>query len=253
MQNAHLKRRLTAILLADIVGYSRLMSIDEEGTHSRFTGYLNDLIEPKILEYGGRQVRSMGDGLLVEFDSAINAVRCGLDLQQDLAERDAAATPDRRIRLRIGINTGDVIVNDRDIYGNSINIAARLEALAGAGEVYLTQAVHEQLRNVPGLSFSDRGEYRVKNIDHPIRSLPRRIRAKPRRDDTGLEDRRTLASVLACANATGVACHCGGRRDPDHGVLVANRGVELAGVYRFRAALVDCRPAVSQFERRYRR
>ena len=171
MEGALLKRRLTAILLADVVGYSRLMSTDEEGTHSRFAEHIAGLIEPKIVEHGGRPVRSMGDGLLVEFDSAIAAVRCAVDIQQGLAARDASVAADRRIRMRMGINTGDVIFDNRDIYGNSVNIAARLEGLAGPGEIYVSQGVYDQLRGYPALSFTDQGEYRLKNIEHPVRAF----------------------------------------------------------------------------------
>lgn len=169
MERAHLKRRLKAILLADVVGYSRLMSVDEEGTHLRISDYVKGLIEPKIAEHGGRLIRTMGDGFLAELDSAVDAVRCGLDIQEALAGHNAGGTPNRRIQLRIGINTGDVIVDDHDIYGNSVNIAARLEGLAEPGEVYVTRGVRDQLHGFPSLAFEDRGERRVKNIERPIR------------------------------------------------------------------------------------
>src|SRR5437879_4086419 len=116
-----LKRRLTAVLLADVVGYSRMMSADEDATHNRVAGHVKDLIEPTVRQYGGRMVRSMGDGMLVEFGSAFDAVSCGLDLQTGLSERQVGGEDDP-IQLRIGINTGDVIVDERDIYGNSVNI-----------------------------------------------------------------------------------------------------------------------------------
>ena len=169
MDHPHLKRRLKAILLADVVGYSRLMNVDEAGTHVRVTNYTKDLIEPTIAEHGGRLIRTMGDGFLVEFDSAADAVSCGLEIQKGLRTDDALAGGDRRIWLRIGINTGDVIADDRDIYGNSVNIAARLEGLAEPGEVYVTRTVRDQLEGHPGLSFEDRGERRVKNIKTPVR------------------------------------------------------------------------------------
>ena len=152
----HLKRRLKAILLADVVGYSRLMSVDEAGTHAKVNNYTKDLIEPKIAEHGGRLIRTMGDGFLAEFDSAADAVSCGLKIQEGLRSDDAAADgSDPRIWLRIGINTGDVIADDRDIYGHSVNIAARLEGLAEPGEVYVTRGVRDQLEGHPGLSFED--------------------------------------------------------------------------------------------------
>jgi adenylate cyclase len=169
MDHAHLKRRLTAILIADVVGYSRLMGVDEADTHLRLTGYVNDLIEPKVAENGGRLIRSAGDGFLVEFTSAVDAVHCGLDIQRQLAERNAAMPAERRIQFRIGINTGDVIVDDRDIYGNSVNIAARLEGLAEPGGACVTRSVRDQLMGHPGLVFEDRGDRRVKNIPRPIR------------------------------------------------------------------------------------
>jgi adenylate cyclase len=169
MEAAQLKHRLTAILMADVVGYSRLMVADESGTHTRFGAYLKEVIEPAIAEHGGRPVRSMGDGLLVEFDSAIAAVRSAVTIQRELAGCEDGVAETERIRLRMGINTGDVIVDDRDIYGNSVNIAARLESLAGPGEIFATQSVCDQLRGVPGLSFEDRGEFHLKNIDYPVR------------------------------------------------------------------------------------
>ena len=169
MDHPHLKRRLKAILLADVVGYSRLMNVDEAGTHAKVNNYTKDLIEPKIAEHSGRLIRSMGDGFLVEFDSAADAVSCALEIQCELPRREAKADADRRIQLRIGINIGDVIVDDRDIYGNSVNIAARLEGIAEPAETYVTRGVRDQLEGHPGLSFEYKGARRVKNIKNPIR------------------------------------------------------------------------------------
>ena len=169
MEPVPLKRRLAAVLLADVVGYSRLMSIDEEKTHVALADYAKDIIEPRVKEQGGRLIRTKGDTFLVEFDSATTAVRCGLNIQDALGDHNAAVPSDRRIRLRIGINTGDVIVDQHDIYGNSVNIAARLEGLAEPGEIYVTRGVRDQLEGHPGLLFEDRGERRVKNIKTPIR------------------------------------------------------------------------------------
>jgi adenylate cyclase len=168
MDDVRLKRRLTAVLLADVVGYSRLMSADEEGTHLRLADYVQNLIDPAVAKHRGRLIRSMGDGMLVEFDSAVDAVRCGIDIQRGLAARDPNNN-DNRIQLRIGINTGDVIVDERDIYGNSINIAARLESLAEPGCIYVTRGVRDQLLGYPDLSFEDKGLRRVKNLERPIR------------------------------------------------------------------------------------
>jgi adenylate cyclase len=166
---AHLKRRLTAVLFADVVGYSRLMNADEEGTHLRLADCIETLFEPTVALHEGRLVRSKGDGFLVEFDSAVNAVNCAVDIQRALAERDDVSRSDRKLELRIGINSGDVIVHENDIYGNSVNIAARLEALAEPGGISVTGAVREQLLGHPDLSFEDRGNRWVKNIDRPIR------------------------------------------------------------------------------------
>lgn len=169
MESAPLRRRLSAVLLADVVGYSRLMNRDEEDTHRRLSHLVERMFVPKVAHYGGRMIRSMGDGLLVAFDSAHDAVRCGLEVQHGLAVYNGAIARAQRIELRIGINTGDVIFDERDIYGNSVNIAARLESLADPGAVYVSAGVHDQLRGDPNLSFVDRGYQRVKNIDHPIR------------------------------------------------------------------------------------
>jgi adenylate cyclase len=141
------RRRLMAVMLADVVDYSRMMSRSEDETHARFAAHARELIDPTIEKYGGRLVRSMGDGLLVEFVSAVDAVRCALDIQRGLAARQANE-PDR-MQLRIGINTGDVLVDQRDIYGNSVNIAARLEALASPGTVCVGQSIYDQTRSQP--------------------------------------------------------------------------------------------------------
>jgi adenylate cyclase len=159
-------RRLAAILLADVVDYSGMMSRDEDGTHARVSREVRQMIDLNIKKYGGRFARSTGDGTLVEFGSALDAVRCGLDIQRGLTQRQADG-PDG-VRLRIGINTGDVLADDRDIYGNSVNIAARLQALAMPGTVYVSQSIYDQTRSQPDLFFVDRGKHRVKNIAYPI-------------------------------------------------------------------------------------
>ncbi len=182
MDRPHLKRRLTAVMIADVVGYSRLMSVDEESTHLRLSDYIKNSIEPKISEHGGRLIRSAGDGLLVEFDSAVEAVYCALEIQHELAEHDAGIAADRRLRLRIGINAGDVIADNQDIYGNSVNIAARLEAVAGPGEIYVSRSVRDQLQGHPDLVFADRGQRKVKSLSQPIRIYRvRRVEQQQRR------------------------------------------------------------------------
>lgn len=147
-------------MLSDIPG--------ERGTHVRFVDHVKALIESKIAEHDGRLIRTFGDGLFVEFDSAV-AVRCGVEIQRGLAVRNATVDPDRQIRLRIGVNVGDVIVGDRDIYGNGVNIAARPEAVAEPGEAYVTQRARDQLNGQPSLRFEDRGKRHIKNIGRPIR------------------------------------------------------------------------------------
>ena len=178
-----MRRRLTAVLIADVVGYSRLMSLDEEGTHLRLLNFVKASIEPAIAVHFGRLIRTAGDGFLCEFDSAVDAVNCALDIEDRLTEPDIAA--DRRLRFRIGINTGDVIVEDREIYGNIVNIAARLEELAQPGEICISRSVREQLRGRPGLSFVDRGVHRVKNVVYPIR-VYRVARVPERAASTGI-------------------------------------------------------------------
>src|SRR5690348_16175254 len=180
-----MRRRLTAVLIADVVGYSRLMSLDEEGTHLRLLNFVKASIEPTIAAHFGRLIRTAGDGFLCEFDSAVDAVNCALDIQDRLAEPDIAVAADSRLRLRIGINAGDVIVEDREIYGNIVNVAARLEELAQPGEIYVSRSVREQLRGHPGLSFADRGVHRVKNVVYPI-GVYRVARVPERAASTGI-------------------------------------------------------------------
>ena len=128
-------RRLAAILAADVAGYSRLMGADEEGTHERLKAHLQELVDPKITQHHGRVVKSTGDGLLAEFASVVDAVRCAVTVQQAMAERNTDVPSDQRLELRIGINLGDVIIDDQDIFGDGVNVAARLEALAEPGGI----------------------------------------------------------------------------------------------------------------------
>jgi class 3 adenylate cyclase/TolB-like protein len=159
--------RLTAVMIADVVNYSRMMSRSEEATQTRIERHTRELIDPTIQKYGGRVVRSKGDSLLVEFASALNAVRSALDIQRGLAA--SQANEPERIQLRIGINTGDVLVDQRDIYGNIVNIAARLEAVASPGAVYVSQSIYDQTRAQSVFFFADRGTHHLKNIAYPIR------------------------------------------------------------------------------------
>ena len=164
-----MERRLAAILAADIVGYSRLMRADEEGTLTRLKALRKELFAPKVREHRGRIVKLMGDGALVEFASAVDAVRCAVAVQKGLAEREAGLAGDAALTLRIGINLGDIIVEDGDIYGDGVNLAARLEGLAEPGGICLSANVHEQVRYKLNLAYQDLGEKTVKNIAEPIR------------------------------------------------------------------------------------
>src|SRR6266849_4613676 len=140
-------RRLVAILALDVAGYSRLMSVDEEGTHERLKAHLGQLVDPKIKEHGGRIVKNTGDGLLAEFASIVDAVRCAAEVQRGMIDREPEVPDGRRIRFRIGINLGDVIVEEHDIFGDGVNIAARLEALAEPGGICVSRVVRDQVRD----------------------------------------------------------------------------------------------------------
>jgi adenylate cyclase len=163
------ERRLAAILAADVAGYSRLMGADEEGTLERLKALRRELIDPKIAEHRGRIVKTTGDGLLVEFASVVDAVRCAVAVQQGMAERNTRIVADDRIEFRIGINLGDVIVEDDDLYGDGVNIAARIEAMADAGGVFVSNTVHDHVRDRLPFVFEDLGEHQVKNIARPVR------------------------------------------------------------------------------------
>jgi TolB-like protein/class 3 adenylate cyclase len=162
-------RRLAAILAADIAGYSRLMGEDEEGTLAALKAIRREVADPKIKEHHGRIVKTTGDGLLLEFASVVDAVRCAVEVQREMAERNVDVPPDRRIELRMGINLGDIIKDGRDIYGDGVNVAARLEALAEPGGICVSRVVRDQVRDKLAFSFEDMGEQQVKNIARPIR------------------------------------------------------------------------------------
>ena len=166
---ARVDRRLAAILAADVAGYSRLMGTDEEGTLAALKTLRRELADPKIKEHRGRIVKTTGDGLLLVFGSVVDAVRCAVEVQREMAERNAGVPPDRRIEFRMGINVGDVIRDGRDIYGDGVNVAARLEALAEPGGICVSRVVRDQVRDKLELSFEDMGEQQVKNIARPVR------------------------------------------------------------------------------------
>src|SRR5262252_2217091 len=202
-------RRLAAILAADVAGYSRLMGADEEGTLERLKALRRELVDPKIAEHHGRLVKTTGDGLLVEFPSVVDAVRCAVEVQHAMPERNTGAGTDNRIELRIGINLGDVIVEGDDLYGDGVNIAARIEALADAGGVLVSNTVHDHVRDRLPFVFEDLGELQVKNIARPVRVY--RVRdtsvigpSAPTQTALPLPDTPSIA-VLPSQNMTGDA------------------------------------------------
>jgi adenylate cyclase len=166
---AVMERRLAAVFAADVAEYSRLIGVDEEGTLAQLKAHRRELIDPKIAEHQGRLVKTTGDGLLVEFASAVKAVRCALDVQHGMAGRNAAVPRERRIEFRIGINLGDVVVDEGDIYGDGVNVAARLEGIAEPGAIYISHAVRDLVRETPEIVVDDLGERALKNIAQPVR------------------------------------------------------------------------------------
>src|SRR5882757_243469 len=164
------ERRLSAILAADVAGYSRLMHDDEEATHARLTALLADVVGPAIAEHGGRIVKNTGDGLLAEFPSAVEAVRAALLFQRRTHEFTIIDNEDRRLRVRVGINSVDVIVEPHDIFGDGVNIAARLEGIAEPGGICISSAAYDQVQGKVEVEFADLGEQNLKNIARPVRA-----------------------------------------------------------------------------------
>ena len=208
MSEGRVERRLVAILAVDVSGYSRLMGQDEEGTLAALRAVRRELGDPKIAEHQGRIVKTTGDGLLVEFASVVDAVRCAVEVQREMLARNAAVPAQRRIEFRMGINVGDIIIEDGDIFGNGVNIAARLEALAEPGGICLSAAAHEQVRDHLDLAFHDLGEKQVKNIIRPLRIYGIALGALSRAPQVGaplpLPDKPSLV-VLPFENMTGDA------------------------------------------------
>ena len=207
-------RRLAAILAADVAGYSRLMGADEEGTHKRLQAHVRELVEPKIKDHRGRIVKNTGDGLLAEFASVVDAARCAVEVQRAMVDREPEVRDERRIRFRIGINLGDVIVEDHDIFGDGVNVAARLEALATPGGICVSGTVRDHVGDRLPYAFEDMGEQSVKNIARPIRvyalrpeaiadlpatSLP--VKALGRRNATSIVMAAAAAAALVVAVA----------------------------------------------------
>ena len=171
------ERRLTAILAADVAGYSRLMGADEEGTLAQLKAHRRALVDPKIAEHRGRIVKTTGDGMLVEFASVVDAVRCAVEVQRGMAERNAEVPQEKRIELRVGIHQGDIVVEDQDIFGDGVNVAARLESLAEPGGICVSGRVQEDARGKLDIAFEDAGDQQLKNIERPVRIYRMRPKA----------------------------------------------------------------------------
>jgi TolB-like protein len=204
LAHEHLKRRLVAVFAADVAGYSRLTSLDEEGTHAQLQDHFSSLVNPKIAEHRGRIVKNTGDGLLAEFSSVVDAVRCAVEVQRGMAERNADMPQERRIEFRIGINVGDVMLDRGDIFGEGVNVAVRLEGIAEAGGICIAERVLEDTQGKVDFVFEDAGEQRLKNIIRPVRVY--RLRpgtdAATQRPTLPLPDKPSIA-VLPFQNMSG--------------------------------------------------
>ena len=208
MAEPRVERRLAAILAADVAGYSRLMGVDEEGTLAALKAWRRELIDPKIAEHRGCMVKTTGDGALVEFASAVDATRCAVEIQRAMAERNAAIPEDRRIEFRIGINVGDIIIDERDIFGDGVNVAARLEGLAEHGGICVSGRVHEDVQSKLNIAFEDAGERQLKNILRPIRVFRvQRDKVVPRGATPSTSSQRPSIAVLPFHNMSS---------DPEH-------------------------------------
>src|SRR5499427_5395805 len=205
MAEQRVERRLAAILAGDVAGYSRLMGADEEGTLSRLNAHRREFLEPQIADYHGRIVKRTGDGVLIEFASAVDATRCAIEIQHGMVERNAPVPQDKRIELRMGIHVGDVIIEDGDIFGDGVNIAARLEGIAQPSGICISEDVYRQVRGKLDAKFRDAGEQELKNITQPVRVYS----LQSSRGPTGapalvLPDRPSIA-VLPFQNMSGHA------------------------------------------------
>src|SRR5262245_59663526 len=177
MAEERFQRRLAAILAADVVGFSRLMEADEADTMAALKARRKQVLEPLVAKHAGRVFKVTGDGVLVEFASAVNAVQCAVDLQQGMTAANSGQPEDRHVVLRIGVNLGDVMVEGGDLYGDGVNIAARLEAIAEPEGICLSAMIHQNVKAKLDLAFEDLGEQRLKNIAEPIRAFRVRLEA----------------------------------------------------------------------------
>ena len=175
----HVERRLAAVVAADVAGYSRLMGGDEERTLADLKHVRATLIDPAISDHRGRIVKTTGDGLLVEFASAVDAARCAVEVQRAMAEQNADVPRDLRIEFRIGIHVGDIIIDDDDIFGDGVNIAARLEGMAEPGGICISDDAHRQIRGKVDIDFDDLGPQTLKNIAEPMRVWRVRVGGEP--------------------------------------------------------------------------
>jgi adenylate cyclase len=198
------ERRLTAILAADVAGYSRLMGADEEATLTQLKAHRRALVDPKITEHRGRIVKTTGDGMLVEFASVVDALRCAVEVQAGMAKRNAEVPQDRRIEFRVGINVGDIIIDGGDIFGDGVNVAARLEGLAEPGGICVSSRVQEDAQGKLEITFENAGEQQLKNIARPVRVYRVRLSgaAEDPRPALPLPDKPSIA-VLPFQNMSG--------------------------------------------------
>ncbi len=204
MAEARVERRLAAILAADVAGYSRLMGVDEEGTLAALKACRRELIDPKIAEHRGRIVKTTGDGALVEFASAVDAVRCAIEIQRSMAERNLNIPGDRRVEFRIGINVGDIIIDGGDIYGDGVNIAARLEGLPEPGGICVSDRVHEDVQGKVDIAFEDTGDQQLKNIARPVKVYHAQFGKTATKMETALKSfNRPSIAVLPFQNMSG--------------------------------------------------
>jgi adenylate cyclase len=214
MTTARVERRLAAVLAADVAGYSRLMGGDEEGTLARLKACRRAVIDPKIAEYRGRIVKTTGDGMLVEFASAVDAVRCAVEVQREMANSNIDVPETKRIEFRIGIHVGDIIIDDNDIFGDGVNIAARLEGIADPGGICISDDAHRQIRGKTEIVYDDMGHQSLKNISEPMRAWRARsssaasetapAKADPPPPSLALPDKPSIA-VLPFSNMSGDA------------------------------------------------
>jgi adenylate cyclase len=205
MAEHRVERRLAAVLAADVVGYSRLMGADAEGTLARLNAHRREFLVPTVAEHNGRIVKRTGDGLLVEFGSAVDATRCAIQTQRGMAQRNKDVPAERRIEIRIGIHVGDIIIEDGDIFGDGVNIAARLEGISEPGGICISDDAFRQVRGKIDVAFEDAGDQQLKNIEQPVKVYRIRLgeaTAKGSKTSASSSDRPSIA-VLPFQNMSG--------------------------------------------------